>query len=75
LSGVGPDGRLRDRPVCKSVHHPYLISRHYPERLHDDPYESSVLWSRAYLEFNAGRRGMPPGWVGDGVRGGTSIIR
>jgi hypothetical protein len=40
-----------------------------------NPYESSVLWSRAYLEFNAGRRDIPPGMVGDGGRGGTSIIR
>jgi hypothetical protein len=36
-----------------------------------------VLWTRAHLEFHSGKREVPPGWVGDGVRGGPrdKIIR
>ena len=72
---LGPDGVLHDKPVCRTVQFPYLMSHHYPEKLHDDPFESSVLWTRAYLEFGAGKRNAPPCMIGDGVRGhGSTCI-
>jgi len=64
-----PDDVLHDKPACRTVHFPYLMSHHYPEKLHEDPFESSVLWTRAYLEFGAGKRDAPPCMIGDGVRG------
>jgi len=62
---IGPDGRMRDRPACRAAVHYFVEPSHgVPEKLHDDPYESSVLWSRAYLEFHSGKRDIPPGWTG-----------
>ena len=54
--------------------YPMEMSHHGPERLHDDAFENSVLWSRAYPEFHSGRRDVPPGFVGDGVRGGPPNV-
>jgi hypothetical protein len=71
---LGPEGDLRMAPKCQAAFYPLWISHHGPERLHDDPFENSVLWSRAYLEFHAGRRDVPPGFVGDGVRGGSPNV-
>jgi hypothetical protein len=68
---LGPDGAVRNRPACKTTHYPYLVSHSYPEELHKDPFESSVLWTRAYLEFGAGKRAVPPRMLPErGGRGG-----
>jgi hypothetical protein len=74
---VGPDDTVRAAPQCQVDVYPLMPSHASPERLSDDRYENSVLWTRAYLEFHSGRREVPPGWVGDGVRGGPrdKIIR
>jgi WG containing repeat len=61
---VGPDGGLRERPACQRAHYPYIQTHSYPEKFHDDPFENSVLWTRAYLEFSDGRRETPPRWLG-----------
>jgi hypothetical protein len=68
---VGPDGIVRDKPACAAERYPFIISHNWPEKLAEDPYESSVLWSRAYLETLAGLRAEGPKMVGDGARGGT----
>jgi hypothetical protein len=68
---VGPDGIMRTEPACVATRYPLGRSHAYPEQLADDPYESSVLWSRAYLEYAAGRRAAPPRLLGDGARGGN----
>jgi hypothetical protein len=60
---VGPDGRERDRPACMTAHYPDIVSHASPEKFNDDPFENSVLWTRAHLEFAAGRRETPPQWV------------
>ena len=57
---VDSNGNLQDYPKCVAFRYPYELSHHYPEQLADDPYESSVLWSRAFLEFGAGLREEPP---------------
>ena len=68
---VGPDGAVRERPACKTTHYPYLVSHFYPEVLHQDPFESSVLWTRAYLEWGTGKRAVPPRMLPErGGRGG-----
>jgi hypothetical protein len=53
---LGPDGLLRDRPQCRTVHYPSIQTHSAPEEFDKDPFENSVLWSRAHLEFGAGRR-------------------
>jgi hypothetical protein len=71
---VGSDGVLREKP-CRPLNYPYFQTHSYPEKFHDDPFESSVLWTRAYLEFAVGQRDAPPRWIHDGIRPTFSIIR
>jgi hypothetical protein len=74
---IGPDGALREKPACQTAHYPYIQTHSIPETFHEDPFENSVLWSRAYLEFGLGQRDVPPRMIPDGPRGGvsSSIIR
>jgi hypothetical protein len=65
---VGPEGKRRDAMDCRKTYYPYSLSHHYPEPFDKDPFESSVLWNRAWLDYQAGNRDEPPKWVGDGVR-------
>ena len=67
---IGPNGQRRDGIECRETYHPRGSSHHHPEQFSDDPYESSVLWNRALLEYRARKRNNPPKWVGDGYRGG-----
>ena len=67
---LGPDGTMRERPSCKATHYPYILSHSYPEEFHKDPFESSVRWTRAYLEFGAGKRAVPPRMLPERGRGG-----
>jgi hypothetical protein len=59
---LGPDGAMRTHPQCKVEFYPIRAYHTYPEKLHDDRFENSVLWTRAYLEFHAGKRDARPGW-------------
>jgi hypothetical protein len=59
------NGRDRDRPACIDTFYPWRLSHGRPEKFSDDPFESSVLWMRAYLEFAAGKRDKPPQWLPD----------
>ena len=63
------DGRVRTDPPCKDRHYSSWASHHYPEKLHEDPYESNVLWERAWLDHGEGRRDEPPKLVHDGYGG------
>jgi hypothetical protein len=65
---LDPDGALRDKPACRTVHYPYFQTHSYPEIFDKDNFENSVLWSRAYFEFGSGRREVPPRWISDGSR-------
>jgi hypothetical protein len=57
-----PNGTLRANE-CRVIHYPVYIMHASPEQLHSDPFESSVLWSRALLEFASGSRDSPPQWI------------
>ena len=70
---IGPNGQRRDGIECRETYHPRGSSHYYPEQLGSTPYESSVLWNRALLEYRARTRDNPPKWVGDGVRGRGSF--
>jgi hypothetical protein len=69
---VGPDGTVRTQPACVTSRYPYIQTHHFPERFVLEEYENSVLWTRAYLEYGAGRRDTPPRMIGDGVMSGVS---
>ncbi len=66
---LGPNGKRRERPRCQTRFYEIAWSHHYPERLSHDPYESSVLWNRALLEYGVGRTAEPPFMIGDRVQG------
>lgn len=69
---VGPDGTRRKAMDCRTTYYPYRVTHHYPEKFDEDPFESSVLWNRAWLDYRAGNQDEPPTWVGDGVMSGVS---
>jgi WG containing repeat len=60
---IGPDGMLREKPSCQTAHYPIIQTQSVPETFDNEPFENSVLWSRAYLEFAAGHRETPPRWI------------
>jgi len=69
---IGADGQPREAMQCRKAFYPVTVTHHYPEKFSDDPYESSVLWTRAWLDALAGTRGEPPRWISDGARGEAS---
>lgn len=62
---IGPAGERREALKCRKTHYPMIVTHHYPERFSDDDYESSVLWSRALLDYKAGARAERPRWLSD----------
>lgn len=66
---VDPARVTRVKPDGVVAWYPFRMSHYFPEKLAEDRYESSVLWSRAYLERRAGLRDDGPKLVGDGARG------
>jgi hypothetical protein len=60
---IGPNGKRRDAMECREKYYPTDLSHHRPENFSDDRYESSVLWNRAWLDYQAGRRNKPPEWI------------
>lgn len=74
---IGPDGQPRQKPACRQSYYPYIQTHHYPEKFSEDPYESSVLWVRAFLDYGRGQRETAPVWISEGGRGNgsSSIIR
>jgi len=70
---IGPDGRRRDAIECRKTYYPVTVTHHSPEEFSKDRYESSVLWNRAWLEYQAGNRDEPPKWISEG-RGSYSVM-
>lgn len=71
---IGPDGSRREALSCRETHYPMIVTHHYPEKFSGDAHESSVLWTRAWLDHKAGKRAEGPRWISDGVRGSYSVI-
>ncbi|GLH78452.1 hypothetical protein SSBR45G_33610 [Bradyrhizobium sp. SSBR45G] len=57
---LAADGTPRDPSSCSSYYSPVNWTHTRQQELDKDPYESSVLWARARLEFGAGKRDRPP---------------
>nr|WP_246623808.1 WG repeat-containing protein [Sphingomonas colocasiae] len=60
---IGPDGARVAALGCRQVFYPYVARHSDPEFFDEDPYENSVLWTRALLDHLVGKRAEPPGWV------------
>jgi len=63
---IGIDGKRLEGYKCQRKHYSYTKTDSVPERFHKDPYENSVLWSRAHLEYLSGKRKNPPKWISSG---------
>ena len=55
--------RIRSAPACSTTRYAYWASHSDPQEFDEDPYESSVLWMRAHLDYGEGRRDEKPGFV------------
>ena len=60
---MGSSGQRRDAMACREEYYPTNRSHQRPEKFSDAPYESSVLWNRAWLDYQAGTRDKPPEWI------------
>lgn len=63
---VGPDGKERDFPKCRKYQPTLFWSHSRQASMHTDPYESSVLWNRAYRDFGLGVSDQAPKMVPSG---------
>ena len=71
---IGPDGRRRDALACSEAYYPVVVTHHNPEKFSEDPHENSVLWNRAWLDYQAGKRGEPPRWICESGRCGSYTV-
>jgi hypothetical protein len=66
---IGADGKLHAKPDCLTTYYPLRISHTRPEKLSEDPFESSVRWMQALLRYGVDPSQKPPLLLGDGVQG------
>lgn len=71
---IGPAGEPRTRLACQESYYPMLVTHHSPEKFSDDPFQNSVLWTRAWLDYQAGTRDRPPTWIPDRGNGGSYTV-
>jgi hypothetical protein len=60
---IGPDGELREEIDCRQFYYFEYSTDSHPESFASDPFESNVLWNKAYLDYASGRRAEPPKWI------------
>ena len=64
---IGTNGKIDASRTCRDTY--YLgpePSHMYPQRLHENPFESSVIWNELYLGYGIGENASPPLYIGDG---------
>lgn len=71
---IGPDGKRREAMDCRQTYYPMIVTHHNPEQFSEKPFENSVLWTRAWLDYQAGHRAEPPRWIPDFGNGGTYSV-
>ena len=59
---IGLDGRRSEVLACREIFYLMELSDSDPEHFSHDPFENSVLWSRAWLDYQAGNRETEPKW-------------
>lgn len=57
---IDTSGNKRSAPACIATYYSYWASHSSPEEFDNDPYESNVLWMRAWHDFGEGRRDQEP---------------
>ncbi|MFM9846607.1 MAG: WG repeat-containing protein [Hyphomicrobiaceae bacterium] len=62
---IAPDGEFREDLGCRQYYYFQEWTDSHPEQFASDPFESNVLWNRAYLDYASGRRPEPPKWISD----------
>jgi hypothetical protein len=60
---IGQNRQRHDAMECRKEYYPVVLSHSYPQRFSEDRYENSVLWNRAWLDYQAGKRDKPPEWI------------
>lgn len=60
---IGLDGRRSEVLACRAIFYLMEWTDSRPEHFSDDPFENSVLWSRAWLDYQAGNREAEPKWI------------
>lgn len=71
---IGPDGAPRTKLACRETYYPMMVTHHAPEKFSDDLYRNSVLWTRAWLAYQAGTREQPPKWIPNYGNGGSYTV-
>lgn len=71
---IGPDGRPRASLPCQMTYYPMYVTHHAPENFSGNRFENSVLWTRAWLDYQSGKRDQPPTWVPDRGNGGSYTV-
>lgn len=57
---IGPEGKFGDLSACKDTFYPRRYGGMKPAFLHEDRFESSVLWTRAYYRYGMDMLNEPP---------------
>ena len=60
---VDRHGKVRKSVPCLPTYYPSYPAHTSPQEFDKDPFENSVLWARAFLEFSAGLRDDQPVWI------------
>ena len=71
---IGSDGERRRVFRCLEAVYPLTGSHQMPERFDNDPFESSVLWNLAMLDYLAGTRPDAPRWISAGRDMGSDSV-
>ncbi|WP_447929877.1 WG repeat-containing protein [Sphingopyxis fribergensis] len=71
---IGPDGKRRHALECSETYYPIIVTHHYPQKFSENPYENSVLWNRAWLDYQAGKRDNAPEWICETGRCGAYTV-
>jgi hypothetical protein len=71
---IGSDGKRRRAFRCLEAVYPVTGSHQRPERFDDDPFENSVLWNLAMLDYLAGARPHAPRWISAGRDMGSDSV-
>lgn len=60
---VDRQGEVRQSVRCLPTYYPSYPTHTSPQKFDEDPFENSVLWARAFLEFSTGLRADQPVWI------------
>ncbi|PHR58221.1 MAG: hypothetical protein COA43_10670 [Robiginitomaculum sp.] len=71
---IDSKGKFLSEGNCMPSHYLQYVSHHFPRKLADNEYESSVLWHLKYLNYGEGREPAPPVLDPDSTRSSTPML-